>query len=230
MKFTPEGGKVWVEALRQGGFAVVSVSDTGVGILAEEQETVFQKFYQVGATTKGVREGTGLGLAITKRLVELHGGRIWVESEPGKGSRFTFTLPLAPGQDSHTPRSREKPLVLIIEDELPARELLVSYLQPHGYRTAVAASADEALQKARDLRPDAVTLDLLMPGGNGWKVLQELRRSPETSSTPVLVVSVLDEEQNALARGATAYLTKPVKRDSLLNTLKKHVRERSDKE
>lgn len=210
--------------MRQGGFAVVSVSDTGVGISAEEQETVFQKFYQVGATTKGVREGTGLGLAITRRLVELHGGKIWVESELGKGSRFTFTLPLAAGQDSRAAPKRERPLVLIVEDELPGRDLLVSYLEPHGYETVMASNADEALQKARDLQPDAVTLDLLMPGKNGWKVLQELRRSAETSAVPVLVVSVLDEEQNALARGATAYLTKPVRRDLLLGILKKHVR------
>ncbi|MBV9399429.1 MAG: PAS domain-containing sensor histidine kinase [Bryobacterales bacterium] len=94
LKFTPEGGRVDVECAVRESFAVVSVRDTGIGIAKEAQQAVFDKFYQVGATTKGIREGTGLGLAITKRLVEEHGGRITLESEPGKGSRFTFTIPL----------------------------------------------------------------------------------------------------------------------------------------
>lgn len=93
-KFTPPSGKIWVDAEIDGSFLCISVTDTGVGIPASEHETIFSKFVQVGATSKGVREGTGLGLSITKRLVELHGGKIWVESEPGKGSRFSFTLPL----------------------------------------------------------------------------------------------------------------------------------------
>jgi signal transduction histidine kinase len=97
VKFTPEGGSIWIETGREAGAVAISVIDTGLGIPAEEQEFVFQNFYQVGATTNGVREGTGLGLAITRRLVEQHGGRIAVESEPGKGSRFTFTLPLRDG-------------------------------------------------------------------------------------------------------------------------------------
>ncbi len=97
VKFTPDGGKVWIEAAVESGSTVaISVVDTGIGIAAEEREAVFDKFYQAGPTTKGVREGTGLGLAITKRLVEQHGGKLWLESEPGKGSRFTFALPLAP--------------------------------------------------------------------------------------------------------------------------------------
>ncbi len=96
VKFTPEDGRVRIEAASEAGWAVVSISDTGIGLAPEEHESVFEKFYQVGATTTGVREGTGLGLAITKRLVEQHGGKIWVESERGKGSRFKFRLPLDP--------------------------------------------------------------------------------------------------------------------------------------
>jgi PAS domain S-box-containing protein len=94
LKFTPEGGKVQVAGARRGAFVEIAVSDTGIGIPKEQHEAVFDKFYQVGATTKGVREGTGLGLAITKALIEEHGGRIWLESEPGKGSRFIFTIAL----------------------------------------------------------------------------------------------------------------------------------------
>jgi signal transduction histidine kinase len=95
VKFTPDGGKVWIESTVEGNTVLnISVVDTGIGIAAEEHQSVFDKFYQVGPTTKGVREGTGLGLAITKRLVEQHGGKLWVASELGKGSRFTFALPL----------------------------------------------------------------------------------------------------------------------------------------
>jgi PAS domain S-box-containing protein len=94
VKFTPEGGRIRIEVAIEAGCVAVSIADTGIGLAAEEHESVFDNFYQVGATTSGVREGTGLGLAITRRLVEQHGGKIWVESEPGKGSRFTFRLPL----------------------------------------------------------------------------------------------------------------------------------------
>jgi PAS domain S-box-containing protein len=101
VKFTPDSGRVWVESgVEFGSVLSIAVCDTGVGIPGEEHDSVFSKFYQVGATTKGVREGTGLGLAITKRLVEQHGGRIWVESEPGKGSRFSFALPLTKAVDA----------------------------------------------------------------------------------------------------------------------------------
>jgi PAS domain S-box-containing protein len=95
VKFTPESGRVWIDAGVENGSVWIAINDTGVGIAPVEQRAIFAEFYQVGATTKGVKEGTGLGLAITKRLVELHGGRIQVQSEPGKGSRFTFTLPAA---------------------------------------------------------------------------------------------------------------------------------------
>lgn len=97
IKFTPASGSVWVDAAIEDGFLHISVTDTGVGIPPNEHEAIFSKFYQIGSTTKGVREGTGLGLAITKRLVELHGGKIWVESQPGEGSRFSFTIPLGDG-------------------------------------------------------------------------------------------------------------------------------------
>jgi PAS domain S-box-containing protein len=224
VKFTPDGGKVWIEATRADGSVAISVIDTGLGIPPEEHESVFEKFYQVGATTKGVREGTGLGLAITKRLVEQHGGKIWVESEPGQGSRFTFTLPRL--QTAIAPE-RDKPLVLIVEDEYTARELLVSYLEPHGYQTATCASADEALRKAVELSPDAITLDLMMPGKNGWKLLREFRKTPQTASIPILVISVLDQEASVQALGASEYLTKPVKKDVFLRALARHVPHRS---
>jgi CheY-like chemotaxis protein/anti-sigma regulatory factor (Ser/Thr protein kinase) len=220
VKFTPDGGRIRIDAALEDQMVAISVIDTGMGIPSEEHESVFDKFYQVGATTKGVREGTGLGLAITRRLVEQHGGRIRVESELGKGSRFTFTLPLPePGIALES----RKPLVLIVDDEMAARELLVSYLESHGYQTATSASANEGLRKAVELSPAAITLDLMMPGKNGWKLLRELRQIPQTAGVPILVVSVLDEEASAPTLGATAYLTKPVNKDVFLRALERHV-------
>ena len=95
VKFTPEGGLVWVESFVHDDHVQVTVGDTGIGIVPEEQELIFEKFYQVGSTTKGTREGTGLGLPITRKLVELHGGKMSLRSKPGEGSQFTFTLPLS---------------------------------------------------------------------------------------------------------------------------------------
>jgi len=222
VKFTPDGGRIWIEAELALDSVTIWVIDTGIGIPADEHTSIFDKFYQVGPTTKGVREGTGLGLAITRRLVEQHGGKIWVESEPGKGSRFGFRLPLETQMEK--PQLREKPLVLIIEDELNARELLVSYLELHGYQAVVAVTADSALRQAVQLRPDAITLDLVMPGKGGWKLLHELRHTPQTATIPILVISVLDEEKSVLAMGASAYLAKPLKRDVFLSALARYVR------
>jgi PAS domain S-box-containing protein len=212
VKFTPEGGNVRVESFADGvGMAGFCVADTGVGIAPEDQEAVFDKFRQVGSTTRGVREGTGLGLAIVKSFVEMHGGTISLYSAPGQGSRFSFTVPAG---------DTSPPLVLVIEDEPGARELLASYLEPMGVRTECASTADEGLRMARDLKPDAITLDLLMPGKSGWRVLQELRRTAETSGIPVFVVSVLDESRAMI--GATDYLQKPLKKDALVQALRKH--------
>ena len=220
VKFTPEGGEIWVEASIQilsgdGDLATFSVSDTGIGIAQEDQEAIFETFRQVGSTTRGVREGTGLGLAISRKLVEMHGGTIGVESEPGKGSRVHFTVPSAPTRE---------PLILVVEDEPAARELLTTYLQPSGYRTESAGTAAEGLAKARELRPDLITLDLLLPGRTGWQVLRDLQQMPETRDTPVLVISVLDEDKAALQMGAAAYLQKPLKKEALLRAVREHLR------
>jgi PAS domain S-box-containing protein len=237
VKFTPDGGKIWVEAVERRGRVTVSVSDTGLGIPVEEQEAIFDAFHQAGATTKGLKEGTGLGLAISRRLVEEHGGRIWVESEPGKGARLSFTMPVgraaaeegAPGYVAATHTgARERPLVLVVDDEPAARELLASWLEPEGYELVMAGSSAEALAKAAAHAPDAITLNMLMPGKGGWDTLYELKKTPVTATIPVIVVTVVDEPKVGLALGAAEYLVKPVDKETLLETVRRHIGPGSD--
>ncbi len=233
VKFTAKGGRISIDTADQVDSICVSVTDTGIGIRPEDQEVIFQEFRQVGGT--GAHEGTGLGLTITKRLVEQQGGQIWLESEPGKGSRFSFTLPVATS-DAVTPppvataTSRpavsddRKPLILIVDDEISARELLASYLEPEGYRIAMATSAAEAITKSQELLPDAITLDISMPNANGFEALLQLKHTPRTASIPIIVVSIFDQRKMGFAVGAADYLVKPVDRPHLLRTLQQHIR------
>jgi PAS domain S-box-containing protein len=218
VKFTLEGGRIEIASAVRGSGVTFWVKDTGIGIPKQEQASIFDKFYQVGSTTKGVREGTGLGLAITKQLVEMHGGGISVDSEPGQGSTFSFTLPL-----EKPTAAKDTPLILIVEDEPSAQELLVTYLEPRGFRTEVASTVQKAIEIARKTRPSAVILDLGLPGYSGWRALEELHDRSEFHAVPIIVVSVRDNDDSAQTRGAAAFLQKPLKRDVLLHTLRQHL-------
>src|SRR2546430_587585 len=208
LKFTPDDGTVRVESSGNGNLVQISVSDSGVGIRPEDQQLIFEEFRQAGETTKGMKEGTGLGLAITKRLVERQGGIIHVKSELGKGSCFTFTLPTGKGIPevrsgvrapdigaADVPHEGGKPLILVVDDELPARELLASHLEGAGYTVEAVGSGAQAIEKARQLRPSAITLDVLMPGGSGFETLFQLKNEPATAQVPIIVVSVVDQKQ-----------------------------------
>jgi PAS domain S-box-containing protein len=219
VKFTLEGGRVVIGCSMGDASVCFSVKDSGIGIAKQEQASIFDKFYQVGSTTKGVREGTGLGLAITKQLVEMHGGIIRVESESGQGSTFSFTVPV-----ERPKMATDKPLILIVEDEPSAQELLVTYLEPRGFQTAVAPTIQKAIEIARATRPSAVTLDLGLPGYSGWRALDELNDRVEFRAVPIIVVSVRDNDGSAQTRGAAAFLQKPLKRDVLLHTLRQHLK------
>ena len=223
IKFTAAGGCVSFETCSANGAACFCVADTGIGIPTAEHEAIFSAFHQVGTTTKGVREGTGLGLAITKRLVEQHGGRIWVDSKPGKGSRFCFSMPLKPQERDvrATDQETEAPFILVVEDEGPAQELLMSHLEEAGFRAIPVSSGAEAVRKARELHPDVITLDLLMPGKSGWQTLADLKQAPSTAAIPVIIVSVVDEGKKALALGAADYLIKPVSREHLIEAIRR---------
>jgi len=242
VKFTPAGGRISIACSEEGRQVCLTVSDTGIGIRAEDQALIFEEFRQVETNAHAASEGTGLGLAITKRLVEQQGGRISLQSEPGKGSRFTFTLPMTsqtpsnvlPAADrtrraASVTASRHKPLILVVDDEASARELLCTYLESD-YQITMAESGSEAVEKAQQLLPDAITLDILLAGGNGFDTLVELRKVPETANIPVIIVSIVDQKRVGFALGASDYLIKPIRKPMLLEAIRKHVLPRPDQD
>jgi PAS domain S-box-containing protein len=226
IKFTPSGGRVWIESFAETDAVRLMVGDTGIGIAVEDQTAIFESFRQASATTKGVREGTGLGLAITKRLVEHHGGRIWVESELGRGSRFYFTLPIAGVEAIEEPMGApsesvlSRPLALITSHQSALREQLGEWLGEESYRTAAAASGADAVQKAKELNPQLILLDMDVPGRSGWETLHDLKTAPELASIPVAIISSTDEQKMGSALGAVACLTKPVTHQALTQMLR----------
>lgn len=231
VKFTPNGGRVDIEAYNRAKTIHVSVSDTGIGIRPEDHTLVFEEFRQVEGSTNA-HEGTGLGLAISKRLVEEQGGTISLESELGKGSKFTISFPIREQRSAieaepsapHAPLNivDSTPLVLIVDDEEAARELLNSYLAPV-YRIVTADSGADALEKAKQLHPHAIILDLLMSQGNGFETLVALKKAPDTAGIPVIILSIVDQKKIGFALGATDYLVKPIPKHTLLETLSKYV-------
>src|SRR3984885_10257340 len=240
VKFTPRSGRIDIDVVGYLVFFRVSVTDTGIGIRLEDQKVIFDEFRQVDGPAGTTQEGTGLGLAITKRLVEQLGGQISVESALGKGSRFTFPLLGGSGLSQvsvneppspliGTGEGHKKPLILVVDDDITARELIASYLSPD-YRIAMAESGEAAVKQARRLRPDAITLDVMMPGGNGFEILAALRIAPETANVPIIIVSIVDQKQVGFALGAVDYLIKPIRKRTLLETMRKYVRPRADED
>jgi len=229
VKFTPEVGLVTIEVQRLQNAIEISVADTGIGIAESDLGRLFKEFLQLETGAGRHQEGTGLGLALTKRLAELHGGDIGVVSEPGKGSTFTIRLPLRPADaalrapiPAPATSGDARPLVLVVEDNHQAAELLVRQLDGGGFRAEVALSGTEALAKAREIRPIAITLDILLPGIDGWDVLEQLKRDEATRDIPVVVISVLDRPELGRALGAMDYFVKPVDGKALLARLSEY--------
>jgi signal transduction histidine kinase/CheY-like chemotaxis protein len=229
VKFTPDGGRVDLRASIQGQDLVVTVADTGVGVAAEDCQRIFDSFQQ-GARPSEQAEGTGLGLTLSKRIVELHEGRIWVESEVGTGSTFGFALPAGSGEPVLMPVPRtwmgagpiaepapgSGPTVVVVEDDRRSFDLLRAYLETAGVRVVGARDGEEGLDTVRRLSPAGVILDILLPGIDGWEVLARLKADPRTAPIPVIVVSLLDERGRGFALGAAEYLVKPVGKEQLL--------------
>ena len=222
VKFTPDGGRVEVRARTEGAEVLVTVADTGTGVAAEDRERIFESFQQ-GGRRASTTEGTGLGLTLSKRIVELHGGRIWVDSELGVGSTFGFAIPAgtpAPAAAADLPgRADGERTVVVIDDDRRSIDLLSVYLEAAGLRVVSARDGRRGVELVRGLHPAIVVLDILLPGMDGWQVLESLKADPATAAIPVVVVSILDERGRGLALGATEYLVKPVSREGVLDAL-----------
>jgi signal transduction histidine kinase/DNA-binding response OmpR family regulator len=223
-KFTEEGTitiAAKVEQRPEGGSqVVVRVTDTGPGIAPDDRNKLFQPFSQVDSSPTRKTGGTGLGLSISRRLVELHGGVIDVESEVGKGSTFFFTLPLP--QVAANRVKDEQPQVrtiLTIEDDEQVTSLYQRFLKPQGYNVVSVSDPFQAVERARQLKPFAITLDIMMPGKDGWSILADLKQNPETHDIPVIVCSILEEDEKGFSLGAADYLVKPILEDDLLKAV-----------
>jgi PAS domain S-box-containing protein len=235
IKFTPDGGRIRITARRPPGEPLieVAVTDTGIGIASEDLRRIFREFEQLDSEYVREQQGTGLGLALTKKLVELHGGRIQVESEIDRGSTFRFYLPLRAQPSASPPvvataleaappaRPEQGPLVLVVEDDARAGDLLGHFLKEAGYRVAHASTGSQAVALARTLKPDAITLDILLPGEDGIAILGQLKSATATRRIPIVVVSITDHRELGLSLGAVEWLVKPVQRDSFVAAVRR---------
>ncbi len=239
VKFT-DAGTITCRAERRGGDIVVSVSDTGMGIAPSDQPKVFERFKQVGDTLTDKPKGTGLGLPICREIVEHHGGRIWVQSELGRGSTFSFSLPVTAEQLSlgvgvtapvelaalirqlrdqvvvTTPRTAERqPRILVVDDDPNIRELLSQEFVEAGYQVQLAGNGREAVAAVRRERPDLVVLDVMMPEMNGFDVAAVLKNDPQTMDIPIVILSIVQDHDRGYRLGVDRYLTKPIDTDLL---------------
>jgi hypothetical protein len=228
-KFT-ENGEVTLIVERErpeGAWFTFTVADTGIGMTADQMAKVFEEFSQADSSTTRRYGGTGLGLAISRRLCHLLGGTIAVDSTPGVGSTFTVRLPAtAPQSAAVAPCAPAEPTIsaagaratgkiLVIDDEQTVRDLMRRFLAREGFDVVTAHDGEEGLALARQLHPALITLDVLMPGLDGWSVLQALKADPELAEIPVVMLTIVDEKNKGYALGASEYVTKPIDRERL---------------
>jgi signal transduction histidine kinase/DNA-binding response OmpR family regulator len=231
-KFT-EGGTVTIRARQQEedgrAWITLAVTDTGIGMTAEQMSRLFQEFSQADASTTRRYGGTGLGLAISRRFCQMMGGDITVDSAPGRGSTFTIRLPrtvedaAAHEVPAHAPSAAigaEAPLVLVVDDDATVRDVVERHLQRAGFAVVTAAGGREGLRLARELRPAAMTLDIMMPDLDGWTVLAAIKGDPQLADIPVILMTIVDEQKRGYALGAADYMIKPVNRDKLISVLR----------
>ncbi len=233
VKFT-EKGSVTCRVQQQDQTIVVSVIDQGVGISESDQPKVFEKFKQVGDTLTDKPQGTGLGLPISKEIIAYHGGKIWVESELGKGSTFSFSLPIATEKDlipsinfdtlieqlkkkvssdrqaDSATHSDAPKKILVIDDDASIRNLLKQELEAKGYIVQEAENGHDAIAKVRESRPDLITLDIIMQGIGGYEVAAILKSDPATLDIPIIIVSVIEDKKQGIHLGVDSYVTKPL--------------------
>ncbi|PDT80085.1 response regulator [Sinorhizobium sp. BJ1] len=228
-KFTNDG-RVTLSARREGradgDWLVFKVSDTGIGMTPEQQDRLFNAFTQADASTTRNYGGTGLGLSITRSFSRMIGGIVNVESEVGKGSVFTMEVPALCKWETEEPRAAEPSQIiqpgrtaLIIDDDPAARNLIAKALAEAGLASMQAASGAEGIAVAREYRPDAIILDIIMPRQDGWSVLRTLKSDPELCTIPVILATILADRELGLSLGAVEYLTKPIDTDKLIRTI-----------
>ena len=222
IKFTPSGGRVDVRSRQFESWAEIAVSDTGIGIAEKDLGHLFTEFHRLDTGPGPQQEGTGLGLVLTRRFAELHGGQVSVESELGKGSTFTMRLPLHALPPEVAAADPSRPLVLVVDDHPHAAEILARHLHAGGFRIEIAHTGAEALSMAREMKPVAITLDILLPEVDGWEVLNRLKADEATRNIPVVVVSVVDNPALGRALGALDYFVKPEDRTALLSRLSQY--------
>lgn len=211
----------------------IEVRDSGIGLNEEQINKLFTEFAQANSTIQRQYGGTGLGLALSRNFCRLMGGDITVQSEPGQGSTFTITLPREVREDEPTaegqPALQEAPAetstpngdtILIVDDDAPAREILQRFLTREGFQVTTANNGHEALRLAEELKPSLITLDVMMPGIDGWEVLKQLKQNPQTAKIPVIMTTMVEERSFGHSLGAHGYLLKPVDRNKLMNLLK----------
>jgi PAS domain S-box-containing protein len=211
IKYTP-AGTVELRAHQEDDAIVVEVRDTGIGLSESDLQKLFQKFFRSDNPYVRKVGGTGLGLSIAKAIVERHGGTITVTSQLGQGSTFTVRLPAL--------ARPERPLVLVIEDEVAIARLIAKYIEKMGYRAVTAYSAREGFDQAVRLKPDLITLDVLMPDLDGFALIQQLKAHPETAHIPVIFLSIVQDRQQGLRLGASAFLTKPIDERKFYETVR----------
>ncbi len=221
VKFTPDAGRVDIRAERQGDAVAFTVTDTGIGVAESDRGRIFESFQQ-GSRSTSAQEGTGLGLTLSRRIVELHGGHMWLESEVDRGSTFGFSVPATPA--AVTPEPHDRPAdgaVLVVEDDPRSASLMAALLESQGLAVDVAMTGEQALERLQTIRPLAVVLDIRLPGMDGWDVLRRVKGDAVTADIPVIIVSIVDEPGRGLALGADDYLVKPVARDLLVAALER---------
>jgi signal transduction histidine kinase len=217
VKFTPAPGTITVTVKDSAEQLTVAVEDTGIGMKPEDLPKLFREFEQIDGSYTRRYQGTGLGLALCRRFVEMHGGRIWAESQFGKGSIFTFTIPRElrvaaelPAEEAvPTVESMELPLVLVVEDDPASSQRLTAEIQGVGFRVAHAFDGEEAVRKAMEILPDLVVMETVLPAKDGWQVLHELRARAATADVPVLICSVTRNQQLMDEFGVVGYVAKP---------------------
>jgi len=235
VKFT-EQGTITLDVVRETvdgtDWVTFRVSDTGIGMTPEQVEKLFQAFSQAEALTARKYGGTGLGLAVTRRFCQMMGGDISVESEYGVGSTFTIRLPAEVVERKAEPMLVAEPrfepvlkgasTVLVIDDDPRVLDMMRRFLSKEGFQVETASGGEEGLRLARELCPDAITLDVLMPGMDGWIVLTTLKSDTVLADIPVIMLTIVDDKSKGYALGASEYMTKPIDRERLVAILQKY--------